>query len=166
MWDAAYPMVLPPDTPDGLGVIVLNSNAETHFSFTNALGLVAAKQAKRIRVVTESYPLACWIVAMHHHVIEYPQKANALSMRIGTALINGSWMIRQLQRLAGRAVVMHGHRHIDWIGQCGRLLIVSAPSPVMAPGAPYFYVHTLAIDAAGGLKLRQAERVEVAAPTA
>ena len=80
-------------------------------------------------------------------------------MRIGTALINGSWMIRQLQRLAGRAVIMHGHRHIDWIGQCGRLLIVSAPSPVMAPGAPDFYVHTLALGTDGQLSVRGAEFV-------
>jgi hypothetical protein len=165
LWDAVYPMVLPPATPDGLGIIILNSNAETHFSFTNALGVVSSAQAKRIRAAAKLYPQACWIIALHHHLIEYPQKANALSMRIGTALVNGSWMIRQLQRLAGRAVIMHGHRHTDWIGQCGRLLIVSAPSPVMAPasaGAPYFYVHSLAIGADAQLKLRQAERVEVA----
>jgi hypothetical protein len=163
VWDAVYPMVLPPATPDGLGIIILNSNAETHFSFTNALGVVSSAQAKRIRVAAELYPQACWIVALHHHLIEYPQKANALSMRIGTALVNGSLMIRQLQRLAGRAVIMHGHRHTDWIGQCGRLLIVSAPSPVMAPGAPYFYVHSLAIGPDAQLKLRRAERVEVTA---
>ncbi|MFO1026297.1 MAG: metallophosphoesterase [Acetobacteraceae bacterium] len=163
LWDAAFPMVLPPSTPDGLGIIALNSNAETHFSFTNALGLISADQAKRLRVATGQYPQACWIVALHHHVIEYPQKSKALSMRIGTALINGSWVIRQLQRLGGRAVVMHGHRHIDWIGQCGRLLIVSAPSPVMVMQEPSFYVHTLAIGTNGRLKLRQAERVVVAA---
>ena len=29
---------------DGLGVLLLNSNAEAHFSFTNALGLVSAEQ--------------------------------------------------------------------------------------------------------------------------
>ena len=34
-------------------------------------------------------------MALHHHLIEYPQQANALSMRIGTALVNGSWFIRQ-----------------------------------------------------------------------
>jgi hypothetical protein len=165
VWDAVYPMVLPPATPDGLGIIILNSNAETHFSFTNALGVISSAQAKRIRVAAGLYPQACWIIALHHHLIEYPQKADALSMRIGTALVNGSWVIRQLQRLAGRAVIMHGHRHTDWIGQCGRLLIVSAPSPVMVPaaaGAPYFYVHSLAIGPDAQLKLRQAERVEVA----
>ena len=46
LWAAIFPMVLPPDTDDGLGIIVLNSNAETHFSFTNALGLVSAEQAR------------------------------------------------------------------------------------------------------------------------
>ena len=32
LWATVFPMVLPPDTEDGLGVIVLNSNADTHFS--------------------------------------------------------------------------------------------------------------------------------------
>ena len=45
VWADVFPMVLPPDTEDGLGVILLNSNAETHFSFTNALGLVSAEQS-------------------------------------------------------------------------------------------------------------------------
>ena len=34
-------MILPPIQADGLGVAILNSNAETHFSFTNALGMVS-----------------------------------------------------------------------------------------------------------------------------
>ena len=33
-----------PIPEDGLGVLLLNSNAEAHFSFTNALGLVSAEQ--------------------------------------------------------------------------------------------------------------------------
>ncbi len=40
-------MILPPDTDDGLGIAILNSNAETHFSFTNALGLVSVEQTHR-----------------------------------------------------------------------------------------------------------------------
>jgi hypothetical protein len=40
---------------------------------------------------------------------------------------------------------MHGHRHVDWIGACGKLKIVSAPSPVMASGSEptHFYIHAL-----------------------
>ena len=83
-------MVLPPDKEDGLGIIVLNSNAETHFSFTNALGMVSGEQARALTMATAQYPRACWIVALHHHVIEYPQPAKELSERIGTACINGS----------------------------------------------------------------------------
>jgi Calcineurin-like phosphoesterase len=108
LWAMIFPMVRPPATEDGLGVIVLNSNAETHFSFTNALGMVSFAQAKAIGMATKQYPRACWIVALHHHVVEYPMPAKALSERIGTALINGSWFVRRLQRLADHAVVMHG----------------------------------------------------------
>ena len=43
---------------------------------------------------------------------------------------------------------MHGHRHIDWMGECAGLPILSAPSPVMEITddlASYFYIHTLAV---------------------
>jgi hypothetical protein len=109
-------------------------------------------------------PRACWIVALHHHVVEYPHPAKALSERIGTALINGSWFIRRLQHLANRAVIMHGHRHLDWIGECGGLTIISAPSPIMAtenPSASYFYVHNLVVDKEGKLGLLEPERISV-----
>jgi hypothetical protein len=142
----------------------LNSNAETHFSFTNALGLISAEQARAIRIATEQYPRACWIVALHHHLVEYPQPAKELSERIGTALINGSWFIRRLTHLAGHAVVMHGHRHVDWIGQCGGLLIISAPSPIMGPPDRldmYFRVHTLSIGTDGRLRVLEPERIGV-----
>jgi predicted phosphodiesterase len=163
VWNDAFPMVLPPATEDGLGVLVLNSNAETHFSFTNALGLVSAGQTRAALAAAARYPRACWIVALHHHLMEYPQRAKALSERIGTAVINGSWFVRQLRPLAGRAVIMHGHRHIDWIGTCAGLLIVSAPSPVMeqAAGRAGFYVHTLTRDPHGRLRLLQPQRVAV-----
>ena len=90
--------------------------------------------------------------------------AKALSERIGTALINGSWFVRRLQRLADHAVVMHGHRHIDWIGACGGLLIVSAPSPVMQATDDrdtYFYVHTLAVGTDGKLRLLEPDRIDL-----
>ena len=157
-------MVRQPESEDGLGIIILNSNAETHFSFTNALGLVPAEQARAIDTVTKRYPRACWIIALHHHVVEYPKRAKALSERIGTALINGSWFIRRLQRLAEHAVVMHGHRHVDWIGECGGLAIVSAPSPVMEATDErdtYFYIHTLTIAGDGRLRLGEPERITV-----
>jgi hypothetical protein len=162
LWPQTFPMLLPPDSEDGLGVILLDSNAQTHFSFTNALGLVTQEQTKAIEKIAAQFPRASWIVALHHHVVEYPKPAKALSERIGTALVNGTWFVRRMQRLKGRAVVMHGHRHIDWIGKCGDLTILSAPSPVMDvtdDRDKYFYIHTLYTDADGHLALVQPERV-------
>jgi hypothetical protein len=164
LWAAVFPMVLPPDRDDGLGIILLNSNADTHFSFTNALGMISAEQVRGVEIAAAQYPQARWIIALHHHVIEYPKAAKVLSERIGTALVNGNWFIRRLQALGGRAVLMHGHRHIDWIGKCAGLSIVSAPSPVMEATdgiSTYFYIHTLVARTDGQFGLLTPERVVV-----
>ena len=164
LFDDQFPMILPPDKPDGLAIAILNSNAEAHFSFTNALGMISLEQARRFAAAARAYPHARWIIALHHHLIEYPMPVAEFSERIGTALVNGSWFLRKLKPLALRAVVMHGHRHIDWIGACGDLKIVSAPSPVMGPAddaRTHFYVHTLAAGPDGQLRLLSPERVEV-----
>jgi Calcineurin-like phosphoesterase len=162
LWAKIFPMVLPPDRSDGLGVILLNSNADTHFSFTNAFGMISTEQVRGLKMAVAEYPRACWIIALHHHVTEYPRTGKALSERIGTALINGNWFLRQLRALEGRVVVMHGHRHIDWIGDCAGLLIVSAPSPVMEVTndlATYFYIQTLITGADGRLRLLPPQRI-------
>jgi hypothetical protein len=131
-----------------------------------------ATLSKRLMQLTElgaAYPQAHWIIALHHHLIEYPMPVAALSERIGTALVNGSWFVRKLGPLAVRAVVMHGHRHIEWIGACGALKIVSAPSPVMGStdDAPtHFHVHVLTAGLDGQLRLLAPERVEIAAAEA
>ncbi len=165
LWDDQFPMILPPATAEGIAVAILNSNAETHFSFTNALGMVSAEQARRLGAAISQYPQARWVVAMHHHLVEYPMSVAAFSERIGTALINGSWFVRSLETIAARTVVIHGHRHIDWIGTCGKLKIISAPSPVMGAkndAVTYFHIHTLTSGADGQLSLLVPERVEIA----
>jgi len=160
--DLAFPMVLPPDGEDGLGVIVLNSNAATHFSFTNALGMISLAQSRAVDQAAALFPRAHWIIALHHHLVEYPTPAKALSERIGTALINGSYVVRRLQKLGGRAIVMHGHRHTEWIGTAGHLIIVSAPSPVMdATDADdtHFHIHTISRDGDGRIALQAGEKM-------
>jgi hypothetical protein len=115
-------------------------------------------------IVCAAYPDAAWIGALHHHLMEYPWAAKQLSMRVGTALINGNWFVRRLMPLAGRAILMHGHRHIDWIGQCGGLAIISAPSPVMETADEEdtaFYIHRFAVDDGGSLSLLDPERIVV-----
>jgi hypothetical protein len=164
LWASVFPMVIPPADPDGLGVIVLNTNAQSNFSFTNALGLVPAEDVVASCRIMNRFPRAVWIVAIHHHAVEYPLPVKDFSERIGTALINGSWFIRSLKPFARRVVIMHGHRHIDWIGHVGDVKIVSAPSPVMNGGdseATYFYIHTIASDRESRVQLLPPERVDL-----
>lgn len=168
LWEDLFPMVFPPDGDDGLGVVMLNSNAQSSYSFTNALGMIDADQARRIGQAASQFPRARWIVALHHHLMEYPMAVEAFSERIGTALINGTWFARLLKGYSERVVIMHGHRHIDWIGRSGGLKIVSAPSPVMGtPGhSTHFYIHAMAAGPGGQLLLLAPERVDIAAADA
>jgi predicted MPP superfamily phosphohydrolase len=163
-WDDVFPMVVPPECEDGLGIILLNSNTDSHFSFTNALGMISAAQGKAMDTIFAQHPKACWLIGLHHHPVEYPRAAKVLSERIGTTLVNGNWFLRRLAPMAQRAILMHGHRHIDWIGECGGLVIVSAPSPVMESkndAGTYFYIHTLEIGAGSCLRLLAPQRVDV-----
>jgi hypothetical protein len=166
-WDELFPLILPPEDDEGLGVAILNSNADTNFSFTNALGMIPAGQASRLTAAFDHYPKARWIVALHHHLVEYPMPVKTFSERIGTALVNGSWFQRMLKPYANRVVVMHGHRHVDWIGACGELKIISAPSPVMAPDTrpTHFYVHALGLKSDGGLALMAPKRIDLGVVT-
>jgi len=164
LWADAFPMIVPPDGEDGIGFVLLNSNADAHFSFTNALGLVSAEQVHAMEAVAAQYPGACWIVGLHHHPVEYPRRAKVLSERIGTTLVNGNWFLRRITPLAQRIVLMHGHRHIDWIGECGGVRVVSAPSPVMEAtneAETYFYIHRLQVGEDGCLKLLTPQRVDI-----
>ncbi len=168
LWSQVFPMIVPPDTDDGLGFILLNSNVDTQFSFTSALGMISPEQVRGTKIATTQYPQAHWIVGLHHHLIEYPRAGQSLSERIGTALINGNWLVRRLRHVANRAVVMHGHRHIDWIGECAGLHIVSAPSPVMQATddqSTIFYIHSLAAEPDGRLSLLAPQRIAVNNPT-
>ena len=59
---------------------------------------------------------------------------------------------------------MHGHRHIDWIGECAGVHIVSAPSPVMEATddlCTCFYIHSLTAGADGRLSLLPPQRITV-----
>jgi hypothetical protein len=66
------PMIVPPDMENGLGVAILNSNAEAHFSFTNALGMISTEQMHRLAAAIHQFPRARWVVALRHHLMEYP----------------------------------------------------------------------------------------------
>ena len=143
-----------PTPTTGSGIILLNSTAETHFSFTNALGLISAEQARALEPRAAQFPRRGWIVALHHHLVEYPRPAKAL-LGADRHRADQRQLVRAPAAAAGAAAswLMHGHRHIDWIGECGGLAIISAPSPVMEATDDMptcFYIHTLGWSETGG----------------
>ena len=60
--------------------------------------MISAEQDLGIKIITAKFPRACWVIGLHHHLVEYPRAGQALADRIGTALINGNWFVRRLPR--------------------------------------------------------------------
>ena len=72
VWAEVFPIVLPPDTEDGLGVAVLNSTAETHFPSQTRWVSCRGEQVQALIAVAEQFPRARWILALHHHSRRVP----------------------------------------------------------------------------------------------
>ena len=165
VWEAIFPLVEPPAPRDRFGVILLNSNARSHFALTNAIGVVGPSQLEALRLILQNtrHP---WLILLHHQVVEYPLVSVTLRERIGLALINAPDLVAVLAPHSQCIIVLHGHRHRDWIGVCGNIVLCSAPSTSLGTdsGDKYrgsFHIHQLSTAAGGGLRLIATERVRV-----
>lgn len=132
LWPQSFPMVLSRPTSHSIDQAVSFLSTRTpriYAPFTNAPGLVcrANEGCRENRLALSQReldrgapPSRCGIsqaresaIGTHRH---RAGQRNVVCPRCKT--------------LNGRAVVMHGHRHIDWIGQCSNMTILST-SPVM-----------------------------------
>ena len=164
-WEAIFPLVeLSSDETPGL--ILLNSNARSHFSLTNAIGVIDRPQLRALRSIFRNFPAHSWLILLHHQIVEYPVISIGLRDRIGLALINAPDLLAAIAPHAQRTVVLHGHRHRDWIGVCGGVTLCSAPSASlgsynvgMYEGS--FHIHELDTGKAGSVRLIATERVKV-----
>jgi 3',5'-cyclic AMP phosphodiesterase CpdA len=165
VWEAIFPLVEPPPGDDGYGLILLNSNARSHFALTNAIGVVNPSQLNALRSVLRDSPCSAWMILLHHQVVEYPMASISLTDRIGLALVNAPDLLAAIAPHASRCLVLHGHRHRDWIGTCQDVVLCSAPSVTMgSQEGQYrgsFHIHEFAIGAGGGIRLTATERVKV-----
>ncbi len=164
VWDAIFPLVEPPTVDGGYGLILLNSNARSHFSLTNAIGVVNPSQLKALKSVLRGSPHTAWMILLHHQLVEYPVASISLTDRIGLALVNAPDVLAAIAPHASRCLILHGHRHRDWIGTCQDVVLCSAPSVTMGSQETYrgsFHVHDFAIAAGGGIRLTATERVKV-----
>jgi 3',5'-cyclic AMP phosphodiesterase CpdA len=166
VWHTIFPLVEPPRAGEGYGVISLNSNARSHFALTNAIGVVNPSQLRALKLILQKHPHHAWIILLHHHVVQHPEESISLRERIGLALVNAPDVLAALAPHAARILVLHGHRHRDWIGAYGEVVLCSAPSATLgADGADKyrgsFHVHDLAFGVGGGVRLTRTERVRV-----
>jgi 3',5'-cyclic AMP phosphodiesterase CpdA len=166
IWETIFPLVEPGsgETP---GLILLNSNARSHFSLTNAIGVIDRSQLRALRLIFRNFPTHSWLILLHHQIVEYPVVSIGLRDRIGLALINACDLLAAIAPHAQRTIVLHGHRHMDWIGVCGGVTLCSAPSAslgsynvAMYQGS--FHIHELESGNSGSVRLITTERVKVA----
>jgi 3',5'-cyclic AMP phosphodiesterase CpdA len=162
VWDAIFPLVEPATNEGGYGIILLDSNAPSNFSFTNAVGVVDPAQLRALKSVLRSARNA-WLILLHHQIVEYPVPGISLSDRVGLALMNAADVLAAITPHASRTLVLHGHRHVDWIGSTGNTVLCSAPSVTLG-AEKYrgrFTIHEFALGINGSIQLTANERVKV-----
>jgi 3',5'-cyclic AMP phosphodiesterase CpdA len=128
VWEAMFPLVEPAAEKRGYGVILLDSNAPSNFSLTNAVGVLSPTQLRALRSVLNESLEDAWLILLHHQVVEYPVLGIPLRDRIGLALMNAPDLLAAITPHAGRTMILHGHRHVDWVGITGETVLCSAPS--------------------------------------
>jgi 3',5'-cyclic AMP phosphodiesterase CpdA len=165
VWEAIFPLVEPAAAGASYGLILLNSNARSHFSLTNAIGVVGPSQLRALRRVLHNSNNP-WLILLHHQIVEYPVPSITLRERIGLALINAPDLVAAIAPFSQRVIVLHGHRHRDWIGVCGRTTLCSAPSASLGGDSAdgyrgSFHLHQFAVTSEGGIRLAATERVPV-----
>ena len=166
VWNDIFPLVVPPAAPGDCGVILLDSNARSHFSLTNAIGVVGRTQLRGLKAVLNASPERAWIVLLHHHVVEYPVASVKLSDRIALSLVNAPDVLSALAPHASHVVMLHGHRHHDWIGTSSGIVLCSAPSVSLGSVGPdlyrgSFHVYELGVGGGGDVQLTASKQVRV-----
>lgn len=157
VWDAIFPLVVPPPDEGGCGLMLLDSNARRHLSLTNAMGIIGRPQLRAMRSVLRSTRNRSWLVVLHHHVLEYPLPSIGLTERIGLSLANASELLDIISAHPEHVLILHGHRHRDWIGTNDQLTLCSGPSVTLGSynlDRTHGYFHVYEIECGPGGKMR------------
>jgi hypothetical protein len=90
----------------------------------------------------------------------------SLRDRIGLALVNASDLLEVIRPYASRIIVLHGHRHTDWIGTYGNIVLCSAPSAALGSQLQKerhssFRLHRIGFNEECGIQLLNSERMDI-----
>ena len=118
---------------------------------TNAIGVIGPSQLKALRRVLRNSHNP-WLILLHHQVVEYPIASISLRERIGLALVNAPDLLAAISPHSNRVIVLHGHRHKDWIGVCGKVVLCSAPSASLGGDTADRYRGCFSCSSAGGCR--------------
>ena len=166
LWRDLFPMVVPPGTDGRPGVVLLNSCADSHMALTNGIGAVEPRQLEALKALMDRNADANWLIGLHHQITEYAAFGIPLQERFGLSLINAPDVLASIGQRARQVVVLHGHRHRNWVGACGALKLCSAPSLTLGAhdakyGPGLFLVHEMVWDDAGGMSVLVTDTVAV-----
>jgi predicted MPP superfamily phosphohydrolase len=165
VWEEIFPLIAFPS--GGYGVILLDTNAERYFSLTSAVGVIRRSELAGLKQILRMGSSRGWLILLHHHLVEYPIRSIGLRERLGVVLVNAPDVLKVIASSQSPVLVLHGHRHRDWIGTRGKVVICSAPSAVFGTysakdvRAGSFHVYDLAVNADTGVTLTNSERVTV-----
>lgn len=166
IWRDLFPMVAPPGADGRPGVILLNSCADSHMALTNGIGAIEPRQLQALERLMTRHGEARWLIALHHQVTEYAAFGIPLKERFGLSLINAPDLLASIGSRARQAVVLHGHRHRNWVGMCGALQLCSVPSSTLGAhdtkyGPGLFHLHEIAWGAPDRIWVAATETVAV-----
>jgi hypothetical protein len=162
-----FPLVEPAMEGQGYGLILLDSNAPSNISLTNAIGVVSPTQLRGLKAILKAPSQAAWLILLHHQVVEYPVLGISLSDRIGLALVNAPNLLSVITPHAARTLVLHGHRHVDWLGITGKTVLCSAPSVTlgMEQYRGRFNIHEFTVSRGGKIEITANQHVKVGETT-
>jgi 3',5'-cyclic AMP phosphodiesterase CpdA len=165
IWRDVFPMIVPPASGRP-GIVLMNSSTDSHMALMNAIGVVDPRQISALAALQKLCANANWLVVLHHQVVEYPSRGTSLKERAGLCLVNAPDLLAAVKDNARKVLILHGHRHRDWLGSCGGLGLCSAPSVTLGAynqryerGA--FHVHELTEDEHGNLIVIKTDEVSV-----
>ena len=161
VWNAMFPLVEPAADGRRYGLILLDSNAPSNVSLTNAIGVVNPAQLRAVRAILRTVDGGAWLILLHHQVVEYPVLGIPLRDRIGLALMNAPDLLAAISPHAERVLVLHGHRHVDWIGAIRGTVLCSAPSITMGleKYRGRFTIHEFTVSSTSRIRVTANERI-------